>query len=83
MTGDRWSRIRGNEIRDHRRILGFRVLPRAKDIEIPEGNCLETVHFRKNPEIVLPGQFRDRIRGEGRRGHIFALGKCGSIAVHR
>ena len=47
----------GNEIRDHGGIRGVRVLAGTKDIEIPEGNGLQTIDPGKDPEVLLAGQF--------------------------
>src|ERR1019366_7252019 len=70
-----------NEDRHHTCIHGRWILVRAEDIEIAQGNCLDSVHGMKRSHVILTSQLRYRIRRNRIRRHVLAFEQRRSVTV--
>jgi len=73
----------GDELRDHRGILGLGVLPGAVDVEVAQEYCPDAVEIRKNLPVALVRKLRDRVGGERVWDHTLMLGEDRGVAVDR
>ncbi len=73
----------GDELRDHSRILGLRVLPGAEDVEVAEEDRPDAVEVGKDLPVTLVRKLRDRVGGERVCDHALVLGEDGGVAVDR
>src|SRR5204863_9692091 len=60
---------------DHRRVLGFRILPRPEDGEVAQTDRLYAVEVGPDGGVLLTGRLGHGVRRDRRRWLILALGK--------
>ncbi len=58
----------------------MRVLARAVDVAVPQGNATQVVLIDEEFEVLFADPFADAVRGDGGSGVVFG-GGCGDIAV--
>src|SRR3989454_10810605 len=56
-----------DEPRDHRGVLGLRILTRAEDVEVAEPDRLDAVEARPHDRVLLARRLRHRVRRDRRR----------------
>jgi hypothetical protein len=69
---------RGDELRDHGRVLRLRILARAEHVEVAQADGLEAVGARVDLHRDLAGQLASRRRARSARAHGLDLGQRGS-----
>src|SRR5579872_3973745 len=63
--------------------VGTIFLPGLVDVEVPEGNCIQSIHFEKSLAVILRSELRDPVGRYGRRVETLHLRKNFSVSVHR
>src|SRR5258708_34533452 len=72
---------RGAKFGEHAGVRRNRILARAKNIEVAEGNGFEAVAFEKRLTVKFADVLGDAVRGNGLRLHSFDLGKNGRLTI--
>src|SRR5437667_10995191 len=71
-----------NEFCQHTRIGRTGILPRSKNIEVAQADCLQPVAAVKRNHVILARQLCDRVWRKWIRGLVLVLGECGRVAVY-
>ena len=71
----------GDELRDHRRVLGLGVLAGAVDVEVAQEYCPDAEEVREDLPVTLVRKLGDRVGGERVWDHALVLGENRGVAV--